>query len=815
MSAPDRLQELLEQDRVTGIDFVYVHEGQVTLDVYFLRDPATLETPLDVIRDQISIYDPSGSTSLSPVPLTADPTWEVIDERNALRLTMAMPGAFTFYKLHINHPRIDPYFNDVTFSFKVNCESRLDCKAPEHECPAEEKVDFPVDYRARDFRSFRRALLDFASLRYPDWKDRLEADAGIMLAEVMSALGDEQAYYQDRIAREAYLETATQRRSLRRHTRLVDYHVHDGLGALTWLDITVKDDQLGDIPAGMDIRATAEKGMQVDYEVGQGLDEIVAEKTYAVDSTRNTFEPHIWDEDDTCLFVGATELFIKGHHEDDLLPFDDRPDNKEPGKWVLLKTTPTDPAITERAWMIRLITIKNTEDSVFAEPITHLVWEKGQALPFEMDMTVLEVRANLLPATAGKMFERLFVIGTDPQDLELPEAEKQILKRAIERHGPNESIAYLFSLPGAESNPLVRMGDDPHSAAPELRLVEVDFIGGEWVEQDSLWTWRRSLLGTCSSQPNDCDFMLDDGTWRRVAGYQRIGKEIVHKDYASGDGTTIRFGDGEFGLIPEKGTVFKVTYRLGKGRRDNLPAGSLKNFDQDFEFIKTVTNPLPAENGMDAETHEEIRQLAPEAFRAIAFRAVRPEDYAEAAERLPWVQRADAAFRWTGSWLSAFATADPLDAVTLIKTRRVELTEQLDRFRQAGREVHVLDPRYADLDLKITICVNPDAYVDQVREMVLETLFGKKGILESPGFFSPDNFTFGTPLERPALEAAIQSVPGVRAVMGMEIHRRGWYDWRDFADLSEPVGQNEVIRIANDPLHPERGSIEVNMEGGA
>ncbi|MCK5229211.1 MAG: hypothetical protein KAR13_03035, partial [Desulfobulbaceae bacterium] len=87
--------------------------------------------------------------------------------------------------------------------------------------------------------------------------------------------------------------------------------------------------------------------------------------------------------------------------------------------------------------------------------------------------------------------------------------------------------------------------------------------------------------------------------------------------------------------------------------------------------------------------------------------------------------------------------------------------------------------------------------------------------LKSPGFFSPDNFTFGTPLERPAIEAAIQSVPGVRAVMGMEIHRRGRYDWKDFADLSEPVGQNEVIRIANDPLHPERGSIELNMEGGA
>ena len=78
-------------------------------------------------------------------------------------------------------------------------------------------VDFPIDYLARDFWSYRKALLDFASLRYPDWTDRLEADSGIMMAELMSALGDEMAYYQDRVAREAYLETATQRRSIRKH----------------------------------------------------------------------------------------------------------------------------------------------------------------------------------------------------------------------------------------------------------------------------------------------------------------------------------------------------------------------------------------------------------------------------------------------------------------------------------------------------------------------------------------------------------------------------------------------------------------------
>ena len=44
----------------------------------------------------------------------------------------------------------------------------------------------------------------------------------------MAALGDEFSYLQDRHNREAYLETATERRSLRKKARLLDYEIHDG-----------------------------------------------------------------------------------------------------------------------------------------------------------------------------------------------------------------------------------------------------------------------------------------------------------------------------------------------------------------------------------------------------------------------------------------------------------------------------------------------------------------------------------------------------------------------------------------------------------
>ncbi len=214
MAAPDRLEALHNTDAIVGIDFVYVFPNQTTLAVFF--HPAKTKTAQQILGaiqpGQITIFSPSGGEYLPVVPLdpASPPVWMTIDGRRVLRVTTAEPGDFSLYRFLLDHPLVDPYFQEAGFSFKANCPSLLDCKPPPHECPDEAPVDYPVNYLARDFWSFRQALLDFAGERYPDWQDRAEADLGVMLAEIMSALGDESAYEQDRIAREAYLETASQ-----------------------------------------------------------------------------------------------------------------------------------------------------------------------------------------------------------------------------------------------------------------------------------------------------------------------------------------------------------------------------------------------------------------------------------------------------------------------------------------------------------------------------------------------------------------------------------------------------------------------------
>jgi hypothetical protein len=823
MVAPDRKNALAAQSLLTGIDFVAVHGNQTTLDVYFMREPSALVPPLALTAADVTITgedDPE-------MPIVAAAFAGPIDGRTVLRVTTGRPGGFGRYWLSLAGTRIDPFFQQIEINFKAACPKDVDCEPAAHLCPAEPADDILVDGSARDFWSLRRALLDFANLRNPKWKDRLEADVGVMVIELMAALGDELAYYQDRASREARFETAEQRRSLRRHVRLVDYDLHDGLGARGWIAIEAAPNPPGFllIPAGTDVWARSDGGRTVGFEIGNGLGDVIAGVTVRIHAARNKIGAHIWDADDpdaqspyrplptTCLPVGATSMYLKGHHAAHF----------SPGEHVFLVT---EPPIDQRDMPIRRLLVTLTEIADQSDPlggptqlatevdVTRIAWR--EPLPFEMNIEWLSVLGNAAPVTAGVTQITDFSIGPNTQALPV----------AIERVGADRSIAFLHTLPDVNGARLVRLGADPRASAPEIDLVELTPPSTEGPR----WIWRNSLVGSNSSEPQDAHFTLDDGTWDRTAGFQRLGGEVVHFDYLTGQGSTIRFGDGEFGRMPARGNArpgedrfFRARYRLGNGASGNLPAGTLHWADEtgkkvfaDFGMpILSVTNPLPTSGGVEPETLVEALRDAPEAFRAVTYRAVRPEDFDELAQRLPWVQRAGTQFRWTGSWMTAFTTGDPRKVDELPANRRLALARYLDRYRMAGREVHVLEPRYVDLDLEIEICVEAESYPADVVAEVILALVGRHGVRPIAGFFHPDHFTFGTPLDRSELEARVQRVPGVRAVETVRLRRLGFFPSRPFKEPFYQPGLDEVIRVENDPRHPDRGSIHISPKGGA
>ena len=88
-----------------------------------------------------------------------------------------------------------------------------------------------------------------------------------------------------------------------------------------------------------------------------------------------------------------------------------------------------------------------------------------------------------------------------------------------------------------------------------------------------------------------------------------------------------------------------------------------------------------------------------------------------------------------------------------------------------------------------------------------------RGDAERPGLYDADSLTFGTPIYRLTLEAALRELQGVRAVKLVEIAARGRHSLREM-EMVYRVPDNENICLANDPRFPERGSVKVFAVGG-
>jgi len=846
----DRLTTLLTQTTLnyTGIDFVRVvdPEDQRVLHVYFVVDPESLVDPFSsspVSAESIGIVSVSGGESLAEAAVESVANVEGDAGRNVLEITVHEPGDFSRYRLTIDDSRIDRFFKSVEFSFKQGCPSDFDCQEEAAECPPGGDPDFAVDYLARDFESIRAALLEYSAQQYPNWREPVAADTGYMMAEVLSALGDELSYIQDRYAAEAYLETATERRSLRRLARLVDYTIHDGLAAHTFLDLTVQPAAGGIfVSAGNRVWAPVVDGIEpLTFEIGERLSDQRAgagggPKTFWVHPNWNEIAIYMPDSAEPGAEIGATEIYLDGAYPSSDVPSGEDPAQFWIGRQVLLRSDPSDPAVPARRHLVSITEVETMVDPLAeggARDITRISWAEEDALPFELPLAETRLRGNIVPAVSGETYEELFTIGS------VPTAPSEAT-RAVERQGPFDSdrqegsITYLYSLQATADRGLAYVqaqgveADDPdgeiadptpeaelRTAEPEVELQEVDPSSGAEYATPEFWTWQRTLLDATSQSK---DYGLDDGTWRSVIGFRSDGERIEHVDYASQQGVTVRFGSPGFGQIPKEGTVFKLRYRTSGGSRANLPQDTITLLTHPSSgatdlsgVLDAVNNPFSITTGVDPESSDDVKMLAPEAFRSVTFRAVREEDFEEIARRLSYVQKAGASFRWTGSWLSAFVTPDPAGSYELSDKRRDYLEQLMDRVRQAGREVLVKDPGFVSLDLEVCICVEPSAYEGQVKEAVVQALTGKPVSTGARGFFDPDAFTFGSPLYRSALEAAIQSVPGVLAVNHMAIRARGVTDKRPFEEMVFEVGANQIIRLENDPLYPERGSLRIHV----
>jgi hypothetical protein len=822
MASRDRRTAVLQSDAYNGIDFVEIaNQQQTALNVHFLNAVDFVGT----LTGQPTIAGGTTIPTVAVLPI-ADTDWGFDDGHVVLTLRVAAPGDFSTYTLTIPSPVLDRFFDHVAFSFKAGCPSDLDCEPVVPPCPPPAGDVPPINYLAKDFLSFRQALLDFSALRYPHWQERSEADFGVMFLEALSALADDLSYTQDRIAAEATLATATQRRSIVRHARLVDYEPTPAVSASVMLRFDVAPG-VATIPDGVAVIAPGPDGEAIVFETGSGLrTRLLGSALSSVPANAlwnaGRVAPYWFDDSERCLRAGATEMYILGRG----LAF-------QPGQWLLIETAAASAADPPLRQIVQLLDAGDAAgswaveecDDLFLSPVTadgppwltcpasppaamaptavtRIRWRAQDQLAADRDLTRTVLAGNIAPATQGRTVQDAFVVGPPaPGDAE-PGTIVRTGARPVTAPGVSGSPppTHLYTLANAPVAWLPQLTLDPSGAPlPEILLQQQNPAA-----DPTPWSWFRRLL---DAGEFDFAFTLDAARYTQIA---RNSDNSVQYEYDGDAGDTLRFGDGTFGIDPDGGTRFAAVYRVGAGAAGNVAADAISQLDPATlatgRYV-AVSNPLPASGGQDAQTLQSVQRLAPSAFRAQQFRAVIAGDYKQAAETLPWVQRAGTVFRWTGSWLTVFTTPDPLGSAQVTVAQRIQLIGLLNRYRMAGYESYVPDPEYVSLDLAIDVCATDDAFAADVKEAIV-------AVLAPPGFFAPDNFSFGEPLERSRLEAAIQAVPGVAGVLCIRVRVRGRSAGLVEMGDTVAVGAYQIVRCDNDPSRAENGALAVTVGGG-
>src|SRR5258708_4744805 len=806
---PDRLAAVGASTAVSGIDFMGVGSADETALRVHSVNAVVVQGPLDATKP-VTI---TGGESVATVPVLpislAD--WGTDDQgRQVVTLHTPFAGDFSLYRLTINSSALDSYYASVAFTFKAGCPSNLDC-AQAASCYQAPVDTAPTDSLAKAFASFRAALLDYSTRAYPNWVERDEPDIGIVLAEVLSAVGDDLSYLQDRIANESNLQTATQRNSVVKLARLVDYEARPATSARTVVQIDVNS---AAVRAGIAVGAPQPDGDELEFELGDGLiDPTTGELLTGflqVDPRWNRFEhtavpaqprilPYWWDDSKTCLPAGTTEMWVRGHGF--AFPVGD-PRLGTIGIALLIDTaasTPADPPVRHVAHLTAAI---EENDALFGVPVTHLAWDPTEALTAEHDLTRAVLAGNLVPAVQGRRCVETFVIDPD-------QADSDAARAAVARSGPDAGCGdpipiYLHTLGQGRLAWLTAAGG---STTPEIH-VEMQPVNP--ADPPQLWRWRRSLL---NADLFEAAYTVEPVNYRDVRVERSTGLPWFEYD---GDGAdSVRFGTGTFGERPSTGSSFDVTYRITAGRAGNVAADSVTVIPHPLTAtILYATNPFAAAGGDDEETLDHVRATAPYAFRARQFRAVRVEDYDRTAEELAWVIDAGTAMRWTGSWLTVFTTAQAKAREQLTLDEHEQLIQLLGRRRIAGYEVYTPPPRFVGLDLLIDVCAEPSALRGEVEAAILDEL-GTGTLCDGRmAFFAPGQLRFGAPLERSKLEAAVQGAAGVAGVVEIKYRRRGYVP--DYILMPElvTVGRDQIIRVDNDPSQPEHGPIRVVIEGG-
>ena len=677
MCQQEKRRDAVHASRLLGVDYVEVSPDQLTLVVVFLgRAPKTLEKANIRIDGGRRIRDLQvvGVHVTRQRDLTLDDSAEIRVDRY---------GDFSTYTLSFvatdkaGHPTdqpldgFDPRYASVDFTFKASCPGDDDCKS-EPACPPQRRAQPDINYLAKDFASFRQLIFDRLALVMPDWRETHIPDIGVMLVDLLAYSGDYLSYYQDAVATEAYLATARQRISVRRHARLVDYIMHEGCNARAWVTIATAIDATLD-PAKFFFctpfpGAPENRTIKVDdlakvpsqnYLTFQPLQ--AAPAPVAIHAVHSEIHFYTWGDCECCLPLGATAATLDDHPRTaapepevpqpppaqkpygygeeppppppllralklevgDVLIFEEvigpktgNPADRDPTHRQAVRLTKVTPAIDP---------LYDAEAPGRGWPVLEIEWCTEDALTFPLCLSatmpppdcscrgdISVARGNVILVEHGTPVEE--PIGT-VESLPVREtcatdcAPAEIIIDAAPFRPVLTNAPLTFSEPLSDCCAGALLVQDPRRAVPRAVLWETPAKLVPSAPDPAALQWTAKP-DLLESGGSDRDFVAE-----------------IDDDGAA----HLRFGNGDTGAQPQAGSGFVAQYSVGNGPQGNVGAESIAYLvlRETIGGLDAVPrNPMPALGGTAAEPVAEVKMFAPFAFREVKERAIVGADYA-------------------------------------------------------------------------------------------------------------------------------------------------------------------------------------------
>ena len=799
------------------------------------------------------------------------------DEDDRLIVSVDRSGDFSTYTLALQGlENIDPRYSELDFTFKVDCPSDLDC-LPLDDCPPPQLDEPDINYLAKDYESFRQLILDRLALIMPDWHERHAPDIGIALVEVLAYVGDFLSYYQDAVATEAYLETARERISVRRHTRLVDHIMHEGCNARAWLcvevvgNLTLNPNDVRFLTGVNDPNFTLQTSISPaqlnslpsqSYEVFEPVNRT---RELQFREAHNQIEFYTWGERECCLPRGATSATLVDDFVSEPAPTaqatqsqqtkQKQVDEQERERKLRLrvgdilifeeirgpKTGIEADADPTRRHAVRLTSVKSQAsadsydpeapakgltDPLTDQPIVEIEWAEEDALPFPLCLSAVTDAEHECKYWEGISIARGNVILVDHGQTfgdslgvvptESTEVECECEGRPGEvRYVPGRFRPILVRTPLTFSAPYLPELPAASQLMQDLRraYAQIWLMGGR--EQDT----TNPDVPSCVRSQFENFQILSRWTPRLDLLDSRPDDFHFAVEIDNEGRTHLRFGDGKLGRQPDAGMEFRGIYRIGNGVRGNVGAGAIRQITWCLEKpdgIVSIRNPFPAYGGTDPEPIAEAKLFAPGAFRKLLQRAIIAEDYAALAQsEFPSkVQRAAGSLRWNGSWYEAEVAVDQFGRADADPLFLSELEARLYPYVRIGHDLRVESAQLVPLDITLDICVRPNYLRAHVKAALLEVFSNRKLLDGSLGFFHPDKLTFGQSIYLSRLVATAMAVPGVESAVVTVLNRYGEPTRDEIENGVLSLGRLEIAQVDNDPSFPEHGRLVLAVGGG-